>query len=81
VRFHLWEPSRNNWNIDAVLFIGQFASLKCIGNKPCISVNLSCTDTDMRIGIGRIRIRQFSKKPDTRICFTVFLINIDNSAY
>jgi len=28
VRFHLWEPSRNNWNIDAVLFIGQFASLK-----------------------------------------------------
>jgi hypothetical protein len=32
--------------------------------------SLSCTDTDTRIGIGRIRIRgygNFPKKPDTRI--------------
>ena len=34
------------------------------------------TDTDTCIGIGRIRIRgygNFLKKPDTWICFTIFL--------
>jgi cystathionine beta-lyase family protein involved in aluminum resistance len=31
-------------------------------------------DTDTRISIGRIRIRQFSKKYDTRIHFTILKI-------